>query len=147
MPPPSNEGGNWSATFAVSSAVFAQLKARQAAYPIPWTAAEHNATWLVPTRLLAYIMIAKPSDKWEVNAFIDGKRVPVQRSYNSRGLVRPRCFLGFYLDFSAMGLTAGVNHTLALSLPTLPAGAFEGAFLENVETEYTSDVAACHVGS
>ena len=140
-------GGSWKGKFSVSSAVFKQLAARQTAYPVPWTAAERNATWLVPSRLLAHIMIAKPSDSWKVSATIDGVEVPVHRSYNSRGLVRPRCFLGFYLDLSAIGLTADSNHTLALQLPVLAAGAFEGAFLENVETEYTSDVHACHVTS
>jgi len=145
MPPTSNQGGGWSASFAISSAIFAQLEARQAAYPVPWTAAERNATWLVPSRLLAYIMIAQPSDGWKINASIDGMAVPVHRSYNSRGLVRPRCFLGFYIDLSAISLTADTNHTLALELPGLPAGAFEGVFLENVETVYTRNVSACSV--
>ena len=75
----------------------------------------------------------------------DGESVPVHRSYNSRGLVRPRCFLGFYVDLSAIGLAADVKHTLALTLPKLPAGAVEGVFLENVETVYTTDVRSCHV--
>lgn len=84
LPPRTNRGGRWRATFMVPTAVFAQLSARQAAYPVPWTAAEHNATWLVPSRLLAYVMIARPNDGWKINATIDGVAVPVHRSYNSR---------------------------------------------------------------
>ena len=61
------------------------------------------------------------------------------------GLVRPRCFLGFYLDLSAFGLTPDANHTLTLELPQLSAGAFEGAFLENVDTTYTSAISMCRV--
>lgn len=147
LPPSTNVGGKWTAAFAISSAVFDQLAARQVAYPVPWTAAERNATWLVPSRLLAYIMIANPSDNLQLTATIDGVAVPIHRSYNSRGLVRPRCFLGYYLDLSALKLAPDVDHTLELGLPALGAGAFEGIFLENVETAYTSAVRACHVSS
>lgn len=54
--------------------------APQVAYPVPWYAAERNATWLVPSRLLASIFIAEPSDSWAVSASIDGQPVPVHRS-------------------------------------------------------------------
>ena len=33
-------------------------------------------------------------------------------------------------------MTSGVEHTLALTLPALPAGAFTGIFWQNIETEY-----------
>ena len=101
----------------------------------------------MPSRLLAYIFIAKPSDGWDVAATIDGAPLPVLRSYNSRGLVRPRRFLGHYLDLSAAAVTPDAQHTLQLRLPgDLPAGAFQGVFLENVETEYTALVESCSVG-
>ena len=55
-------------------------------------------------------------------------------SYNSRGLNHSRTFLGYYFDATAM--PSGVEHTLALTLPALPAGAFTGIFWQNIETEY-----------
>ena len=142
--PPGNTGGNFTFTFTIPAAVFAQLEARQRAYPIPWADAERNATWLIPSRLLASIFIAAPTDALSVRAAIDGTPLPVYRSYNSRGLVRPRVFLGFYLDLSEAQIAAGAAHVLDLALPTtLAPGAFEGVFLENVETEYVQEVAAC----
>jgi len=146
LPPVDNTGGNWTLNFSIGSGVFAQLAARQRAYPIDWQPAERNATWLVPSRLLASIFIANPQDDWLLQSTLDGHLIPVHRSYNSRGLVRPRCFLGFYLDLSAAGVSAEQPHTLKLRLPArLPQGAYAGVFLENLETEYTSAVAQCHV--
>ena len=143
LPPATNEGGVFTFNFTISSAVFAQLEARAKVYPIPWQPAELNATWLVPSRLLAYIFIANPSDSLAVKATLDGRSTTVFKSYNSRGLVRPRCFLGFYLDLDDASVSPNTPHTLVLSLGKLQAGAFKGVFLENVETEYTSRVESC----
>lgn len=145
IPPTDNTGGTFDLPFTIPLAVYDQLDARQRAYPIRWTAAERNATWLIPSRLLAYIFFARPLDHWPINASIDGLTIPVQRSYNSRGLARARCFLGFYLDLSAARdvLTPDARHVLHLSLPRLPPGAFAGVFLDNVETELTASDESC----
>ena len=92
-----------------------------------------------------------PLPSREVALTLDGARVPVARAYNSRGLAHAECFLGFYYDASALlllddddgGATAAA-HELSLALPPgLGAGRFQGAFWENVETEYSERVAAC----
>ena len=57
-------------------------------------------------------------------------------------------FLGFYLDLDEVFADAGaydVNHTLSVTLPTLNPGQFKGVFLENVQTEYTTEVEACRM--
>ena len=143
LPPPGNTGGAFDLPFTIASAVYDQLDARQQAYPIRWTAAERNATWLIPSRLLAYIFFARPVDHWPINASVDGLTIPVQRSYNSRGLARPRCFLGFYLDLSAANVTPDERHVLHLHLPRLSPGAFAGVFLDNVETELKASDESC----
>ena len=97
-----------------------------------------------PPHHRAYIFVADPKDSWLVSAEIDGKPVEVKKSYNSRGRVVPRCFLGFYFEISPEDVAAGRTHQLSVSLPgDLPAGAFMGVFLENVETEYTASVERC----
>ena len=145
LPPTNNTGGAFDFAFAIPAGVLSQLADRQKKYPVPWYAAERNATWLVPSRLLASIYIAKPSDSWNINASIGDVALPVYRSYNSRGLVRPRCFLGYYLDLSEAHVAPDAMHKLRLQLPTLPPGAFTGVFLQNVETEYVSVVESCRL--
>mmetsp|Transcript_85810 Transcript_85810/g.135525 ORF Transcript_85810/g.135525 Transcript_85810/m.135525 type:complete len:95 (-) Transcript_85810:45-329(-) len=75
--------------------------------------------------------------------YIDDVDVPLQSGYNSRGRAIPSTFLGFYYDASA--LAPEVSHTAALWLPRLKPGQFQGLFWENLETEYSSDIAACYV--
>jgi hypothetical protein len=149
VPPSTNTGGSFSSTFSIPLAVRQQLSARAAAYPIDWQPAENNATWLVPTRLLMSIYASSPKDSWSVQVSVDGKPAVVSRSYNSRGLVRPSVFLGFYVDlepFFASDADFGVNHTLQLTLPQgLAPGQFQGVFLENTLTEYSDSVRACRV--
>jgi hypothetical protein len=64
------------------------------------------------------------------------------KSYNSRGLAHSRCFLGFYVDATALAATAA-EHTIAVQLPTLAPGAFQGLFWNNVETVSTEHVLHC----
>ena len=141
----------FSTTFSIPLAVNDQLQARGKAYPIQWQPAEYNATWLVPTRLIASIYATAPHDIWTVTATIDGKPAVVSRSYNSRGLVRSKVFLGHYIDLESFFQNEtdfGQSKTLSITLPpTLQAGQFKGVFLENVETEYTDEVVACRVVS
>merc|ERR1712107_272556 len=122
-------------SFAIPTALMEQLRQRARHYPIPWTSADHGcgqphcvndhkATWLVPTRLLLAPFVAHPSDRMPLALRVDGVPRELQRSYNSRGLARNSCFLGFYWDASS--LEAEVPYSLELWLPKLAPGAFQG---------------------
>jgi len=78
-----------------------------------------------------------------IELYLDGKSVTLAKSYNSRGRVVPSCFLAFYYD--ASDVTSATPHKLAIHFPPLAKGNFQGFFWENVETEYTSEVASCRV--
>ena len=121
---------------SVPADITAQLEARSRAYPINWTTADKRATWLAPSRLLLNVFIESPSDSLVIGATLDGEAITLAKAYNSRGLVRSRCFLGFYYDASSLLPKGGQGqqHELVLQLPSLPAGAFKGAFWGNVET-------------
>ncbi len=122
-------GGTFAATFTIPRWVFDQLAARRRAWPIPWTAADSLATWLVPERLLLFVQIAEPDETWTASLTIDGRPVDLRKAYSSIRRV-PRDFVGFWADISA--LAADQPHTLELQLPTLKQGQFRGVFLENV---------------
>ena len=116
--------------------VFAQLDARQQAWPIPWTPEDYRTTWLAPHRLLLYVQIAEPDDTWEPQLRIDGRTIELRRAYSSIRVHR-RSFVGFYADLSL--LQADREYRLELDLPTgLKPGQFQGVFFQNVETEYAS---------
>eukprot|EP00937_MAST-01D_sp_MAST-1D-sp2_P003944 g3944.t1 len=139
--PPGFAGGWFNVSFQVPAEIATQLAARKAAYPITWLPHEYNATWLVPSRLLLNVFISKPADSLDIHAMVDGKPVALGRSYNSRGLVRPRCFLGFYLDATELAASTA-THEIAVQLPTLSKGAFQGLFWHNIETE-ASELLKC----
>lgn len=143
--PPGFDGGLWKTSFTVPPAISAQLAERRQSYPIPWTPADYKATWLVPERLLLNVFLEKPSDEMNLTLSIDGVQHALTPSYNSRGLVRSRCFLGWYLD--ATNFTRDTKmHQLELILPKLAyAGQFQGCYWGNVETEYTSVIDACNL--
>jgi hypothetical protein len=122
-------GGTFAATFTVPRWVVEQLAARRQAWPIPWTAADSLATWLVPERLLLFVQVAEPDEGWAVSMKIDGRPVELRRAYSSIRRV-PRDFVGFWADISA--LSADQAHSLELRLPTLKPGQLQGIFLENV---------------
>lgn len=133
-------GGPVRTTFQIPQRIFDQLAARRKAWPIPWTAEDRRSTWLVPERLLLYVQLAEPDDRWSASLKIDGKPVELQKAYASVRVNR-RNFVGFYADVS--DLTADQEHKLELELPRgLKPGQFQGVFFENVETEYTEEIAA-----
>ncbi len=129
------------ADFTVPQQVFAQLAERRKAWPIPYTAEELLATRRGSDRLLLYIHIADPSDKWNVGLTINGQPVEVKRAYSDVfPLGRERTFTGFYADVS--NLKPDTRHEVAVTLPdNLQPGQFQGLFFENVETCYTSELA------
>ena len=134
--PQSFAGGQFGVNFSIPADITAQLEERSRAYPINWTTADKRATWLAPSRLLLNVFIESPSDSLVIGATLDGEAITLAKAYNSRGLVRSRCFLGFYYDASSLLPKGGQGqqHELVLQLPSLPAGAFKGAFWGNVET-------------
>ena len=133
-------GGTVTAAFRIPRRIFEQLAARRKAWPIPWTAEDYRSTWLAPERLLLFVQIAEPDDRWSVSLRIDGRAVELKKAYASVRANR-RNFTGFYADVSA--LAAGQEHKLELELPQgLKPGQFQGVFFENVEPEYTSQIVA-----
>jgi len=133
---PNFTGGRITASFTVPHRIFDQLAARREAWPIPYTDDDRRATWLDPARLLLFIQIAEPDDRWSATLTIDGQPVPLRKAYAS---VRPnaRNFTGFYADLSA--IAPNRPHTLQLDLPeTLNPGQYQGLFLQNIEPEYTA---------
>ncbi|MBI2221502.1 MAG: hypothetical protein HYU53_09880 [Acidobacteria bacterium] len=132
---PAFAGGTLTARFSVPRRVFDQLAARRKAWPISYTADQLRATWLAPHRLLLYVQIAEPDDRWEPRLTIDGQAVELERAYSAVRAVR-ETFVGFYADVSA--LAPDRQHTLELQLPALKPGQFQGVFFENVEPEYTA---------
>lgn len=137
---PEFRGGARRASFRIPRRVSSQLEARKKAWPIPYDADDLEATWLGSDRLLLFAQIADPKDSWDVSLAIDGKPVEVRKAYGSvYPQVAERTFLGFYADVSA--LEPETAHELELVLPALERGQFQGLFFENVEPEFTSEVA------
>lgn len=135
---PDFTGGMVTAAFRIPQRIFDQLAARRKAWPIPWTEEDLRSTWLAPERLLLYVQIAEPDDRWTASLKIDGAPVELKKAYAS---VRPnrRNFVGFYADVSS--LAADVEHRMELAVPEgLKKGQFQGVFFENVEPEYTKAV-------
>ncbi len=132
---PAFAGGAWSGSFVVPGRILDQLAERKRRWPIPWTATDSLATWLVPERLLLFVQIAEPDDSMEVELRIDGRPVEMRKAYTAVRTVR-RTFVGFWADVSA--IVPDVEHTVELRLPPLRPGQFQGLFFENVEPEYTA---------
>ena len=128
------------ADLSVPKRVFEQLAARRKTWPVEYTAEELLATWRGSDRLLLFIQIADPKDTWQVDLKIDGQVVEVKKAYSDVfPLGRERTFTGFYADVST--LKPDAPHKLDVQLPDgLQAGQFQGLFLENVETEFASEL-------
>jgi len=129
------------ADLTVPQGVFKQLAARRAAWPVDYTAEELLATWRGSDRLLLFMQIADPKDDWPVAMKIDGQPVEVKKAYGDVfPLGRERTFSGFYVDLSKLQPEAA--HKVEVELPDgLQPGQFQGLFLENVETEFTTELA------
>lgn len=142
LPPKDNTGGTFSSQFRIPEAYFAQLAARGKAYNIDWKPREYNATWLVPTRLLAYVFILEPNPNMTVAVRLNGDAAKVLPAYNSRGLPHAKTFLGFYVDMS--DLKADTDYKIDVSVPRgLNASQYQGTFWQNIEDETTNVVDSC----
>ena len=133
-------GTTFRSEFTIPQRVFAQLAARRQAWPIPYTDDDLLATWRGPYRLLLYVHIADPDDKWTVGLTLDSQPVELKKAYGDvYPLGRERTFTGFYADVSS--LKPDMQHTVEVTLPAgLQPGQFQGLFFENVEAEWTEEL-------
>jgi len=134
---PSFSGGSVAGRVTVPRRVLDQLDARRKAWPIGWTAEDYRSTWLAPERLLLFVQIAEPDDRWEARLKIDGRPIELRKAYSAVRAARST-FVGFYADVSL--LAPDREHTVELELPPLEPGQFQGLFFENVEPEYTGGI-------
>lgn len=132
-----NTNGSFSSTFTVPQRVFTQLGDRHKAWPIPWTTEDYETTWLAPERLLLYLQAAEATDSMAAEVFVDGAPVAAKRAYTSTR-VHSEAFVGLYVDLST--LKPGVPHTLRVQLSGVDDTKFQGAFFENVEPQFTTEV-------
>ena len=128
------------AEVTVPQRIFAQLAARREAWPIPYTLEELLATWRGSDRLLLYVHLADPDDKWAVGLKLNGQPVELKKAYSDVfPLGRERTFTGFYADLS--NLKPDTRYAVEVTLPeTLQPGQFQGLFFENIEAEYTQNL-------
>jgi hypothetical protein len=143
---PSFNGTAVTGSFTIPKRIFTQLEARKATWSFDWTEEDLECTWLAPERLLLYIQIAEPNWKMNATMKIDGNPVEVKKAYSSRTPGRLQLgkghntFTGFYADVSH--LKPGREYEVEVKLPAdLRPGQFQGLFFENVETEYTTELA------
>ena len=143
---PSFDGTSVSATFDIPRRIFEQLNNRKSVWSFDWTEEDLECTWLAPERLLLYLQIAQPDWKMNAEMKINGEPVLVKKAYSSRTPGRMRLgkghntFTGFYVDVS--DLEPDREYSVDVRLPEgLKPGQFQGLFFENVETEYTIELA------
>jgi len=134
-------GGIYKARITVPSRVLAQLAARKKSWPVTCTDDDLRAPWLGPWRLLLHLPVFEGTDAMDVALKVNGLPVEVLKGYNSVYPHAPgRTFVGHYADLSRVRPDAPLD--IEVTLPTLRPGQFEGAFFENVETEYTTRILA-----
>jgi len=134
----SHSDGSVTGSFVIPDRIMQQLARRRELWPIPWTKQDYETTWLAPERLLLFVQFAEPDDTMSVRMTLDGAPLELKRAYSS---VRehPASFVGFYADLS--NLNPRTTHTIHMVLPKLEPGRFKGVFFDNVETEYTEQLA------
>ena len=151
-PGPTSPDGNatLTGTATVPAAVFAQLKARDAAYPVPWGPEDADTSWLRPGRLLLFLQLncstgrsGACDDAMPASLAVGGVTVPGLKAYESRCTEctnvnhpfdpRPSArFNGWYWDVSA-ALAADTAAAVALRLPQRKLADVVGLFFENTE--------------
>ncbi len=134
---PDFTGGVYQADITIPSRVFDQLKARKAAWPIPYTADDLRATWLGSYRLLLFLNVANPKPSMPVSLRIDGQTVALTPAYMTiYDIGAKNSFVGWYADLSS--LAPDVSHQFQLTQSKLAPGQFQGLFFDNVEAAYTN---------
>jgi hypothetical protein len=130
--------GRWDGSFLLPARIRRQLLQRKESWPIPWTKEDYETTWLVPERLLLFVQFAEPDDQMAVRMWIDGTPFELKRAYSS---VRQHhaSFVGFYADLSS--IAPDMTHEIRLEMPILGTARFQGVFFDNVEAEYTEELA------
>ncbi|MFZ0744752.1 MAG: hypothetical protein WAM85_10095 [Terracidiphilus sp.] len=123
--------------FVVPQRVLDQLAARKQAWPIPWTQADLESTWLAPARLLLFVQLADGNDSMKITATLDGESLRFQPAYSS-SRVDPACFVGFYADVSK--IAPDVRHTIELQMPRMVPGQLQGVFFDNVTPQLTESL-------
>lgn len=73
----------------------------------------------------------------ELSLTINGQTIELKKAYSEVRKVT-HTFIGFYADISSF--VADKEYKVELRLPPLSPGQFQGLFLENIETEYTSEL-------
>jgi hypothetical protein len=140
---PTFKGGTFTASFVVPQTVLDQLVNVNKTYPVQWDESDSLISWLVPGRLLLFIDAGNTlSDSVTVTMTLDGRPVPLTKSYNSRG-PESSCFLGFYADLTN-SITPDKQQTVTIQLPSLPTGTFRGLFFDNVTPIYTTELKQDH---
>jgi hypothetical protein len=114
--------------------VLDQLAARKLKWPIPWTQAEYESTWLVPERRLLFAPAADGNDSMTVAGTRDGQPLKFQAAYSS-SRVQAASFVGFYTDLSK--ILPDVPHAIELRAPQMAPGQLQGIFFDNVIPQFT----------
>jgi hypothetical protein len=130
--------GSLRGSFVVPRRAFRQLEARKKQWPIPWTKEDYQTTWLVPSRLLLFVQFADGADSIKPSASLDGKPLALKPAYTSVHVHAPS-FVGFYADLSS--ITPDLRHTIELQIPETAKEKLNGIFFDNVEPQYTEDLA------
>ena len=138
---PEFSGGRFHGEFTIPERIFAQLIDRKKNWTVQYTEDDLLAPWLGPDRLYLFVDIAEPNPNMNVEMTINGKNMEVKKAWNG---VYPnsgnQTFLGFYADIAS--LLPGVPYHVELTLPdNLKPGQFQGLYFDNVETEYTDEIA------
>ena len=141
--------------FVIPKRIFEQLKARQAAWPVPYTDDDRIAPWIGPERLLLFVNIADAKPDMNVTMKLNGQPFEIKKAFNG---IYPnsgnQTFIGFYADVAS--LAPDTTYTVEIGLPqSIPGplpkpekgevpkirvGQFQGLYFDNVETEYTQAI-------
>jgi hypothetical protein len=152
---PEFKGETFKSEFVIPKRIFEQLKARQAAWPVPYTDDDRIAPWIGPERLLLFVNIADAKPDMNVTMKLNGQPFEIKKAFNG---IYPnsgdQTFIGFYADVAS--LTPDTTYQVEIGLPqSIPGplpklekgevpkirvGQFQGLYFDNVETEYTQEI-------
>jgi len=136
--PPASFPGLWfNSTVGVSASMLARLAEQQVEYPVPWSAADMDASWL-GNRLLLFIYVTQPDiNLTRPRLWLNGTEQRITPAYNSRGNAQDSCFLGFYFDASHL---VPDTYQVSLLLPKLNGSKLHGLFWNGLTDAKTGEV-------